>query len=568
MGAILRTLIRMRGSLMTRRFDSAADRLEDTQRAFLLNLIRTNAETAFGKDHGFVHIRTEADYRRQVPVRDYEGFRPYVNRIIVGESAVLTAIAPQMLNMTSGTTGEPKYIPVTPDSLRHSTDYSVQWISRALRDHPTLLNHAFVAIVSRATEGRMPSGLPFGSASGMIYQRIPRPIRAAYAIPYLVSEIRDYDRRYFVAVRLAMGARVSYIGTPNPSTLVRLAETGIQHAEAIIRAIHEGTLGIALPDQPEIASLLAARLTPDPKRAKVLAKIVERTGALRPADCWPDLSLIGCWLGGSVGTQARRVSAYYGEVPMRDLGYLASEGHFTLPHQDHTSSGILLLRTNYYEFIPENTLNDSHPTVFSSHELDPGGRYAVLLTSAGGLYRYDIHDIVQVTGFYRNTPLLAFIRKGRDMTSITGEKMHANHLLLALELVRKHYDVSLVEQFRVVANVEERRYDIYAEFKTEVSHDRLRDEVLPDLDRMLAQVNVEYAEKRRSRRLAPPCLHLMRPGWADREYRRGMAAGKRDTQYKWQILCPEPRPEDTEAILSTITVEKDDQAGDSLPVHT
>ena len=72
----------------------------------------------------------------------------------------------------------------------------------------------------------MPSGLPYGSASGMLYQRIPRAVRSAYAIPYLASEIRNYDQRYFVAARLALAARVSYIGTPNPSTLIRLAETG------------------------------------------------------------------------------------------------------------------------------------------------------------------------------------------------------------------------------------------------------------------------------------------------------------------------------------------------------
>jgi len=549
----------MRGYPLTRRLDRTADRPDVAQRAFMLNLLKANAKTVFGKTHSFANIRTEADYRRQVPIRDYEGFRPYVNRIITGEQAVLTTAAPRMLNMTSGTTGEPKYIPVTRESLHHGSSFSLQWIYRALQNHPTFLDHAFVGIASRAIEGHTPSGLPFGSASGMLYQRIPRPIRSAYAIPYLVSEIRDYNRRYFVAVRLAIAKRVSYIGTPNPSTLIRLAETAMKNAETIIRAIHDGTLGTDLPDQPVVARRLAAPLKPDPMRARILAHVVERTGALRPANCWPDLKLIGCWLGGSVGTQARKLTAYYGEVPMRDLGFLASEGHFTIPHQDQTPSGILSLHSNYYEFIPEETLNASDPPVLSSHELESGVNYAILLTTTGGLYRYDIHDIVQVTGFYRNTPLLAFIRKGRDMTSITGEKMHVNHLLLALEEVKRRHDVSLVEQFRVVANVEEQRYDIYAELKGDISHDQLRDEVILDLDQALAQVNVEYAEKRHSRRLAPPCLHLMRPGWAESEFQHRVGAGKRDTQYKWEILCLEPRPEDAKAILHTITMDENDQ---------
>jgi hypothetical protein len=557
MGWLLPTVIKLRGYSVARKLDRAAERPLETQRSVLLDLIARNADTAFGRDHRFKLIRSETDYRRQVPIRDYEGIRPYVDRIIQGEDAVLTASAPQMLNTTSGTTGDPKYIPVTAETLSNSGAFALQWLYRALKDHPSLLAHAFAAIVSRAIEGRMPSGLPYGSASGMLYQRIPRAVRSAYAIPYLASEIRNYDQRYFVAARLALAARVSYIGTPNPSTLIRLAETGASCAEQIIGAIHDGRLGIELPDQPDVAAQLEAGLSPDPARARDLEHAAGRAGTLRPLECWPDLALIGCWLGGSVGTQARRLKEFYGDVPIRDLGYLASEGHFTIPHEDHTASGILALHSGYFEFIPEEAVDEPEPPVLSCHQLELGRRYAVLLTTAGGLYRYDIHDIVQVTGSYRQAPLLAFIRKGRDMTSITGEKMHVNHLLLALEQIKQRYDVSLVDHFRLVADVEESRYHLYAEFKSEVSHELLRDEVLPDLDAVLAEVNVEYGEKRRSRRLAPLILHLMQPGWAEREYQRTAAAGKRDTQYKWQILCAESRAEDIGAIVHTIELSEE-----------
>ncbi len=557
MGWLLPTVIKLRGYSVARKLDRAAERPLETQRSVLLDLIARNADTAFGRDHRFKLIRSETDYRRQVPIRDYEGIRPYVDRIIQGEDAVLTASAPQMLNTTSGTTGDPKYIPVTAETLSNSGAFALQWLYRALKDHPSLLAHAFAAIVSRAIEGRMPSGLPYGSASGMLYQRIPRAVRSAYAIPYLASEIRNYDQRYFVAARLALAARVSYIGTPNPSTLIRLAETGASCAEQIIGAIHDGRLGIELPEQPDVAAQLEAGLSPDPARARDLEHAAGRAGTLRPLECWPDLALIGCWLGGSVGTQARRLKEFYGDVPIRDLGYLASEGHFTIPHEDHTAAGILALHSGYFEFIPEEAVDEPEPPVLSCHQLELGRRYAVLLTTAGGLYRYDIHDIVQVTGSYRQAPLLAFIRKGRDMTSITGEKMHVNHLLLALEQIKQRYDVSLVDHFRLVADVEESRYHLYAEFKSEVSHELLRDEVLPDLDAVLAEVNVEYGEKRRSRRLAPLILHLMQPGWAEREYQRTAAAGKRDTQYKWQILCAESRAEDIGAIVHTIELSEE-----------
>ena len=558
MQLLLKAAIGLRGRLEARRLDAAAVRPEAAQRAFLLGLLRENADTAFGRDHGFSTIRTEADFRRQVPVRDFEGFRPYVNRIMAGEKGVLTAEDACMLTMTSGTTGEPKVIPVTRASLRLRSDLMRQWLYRVWQDHPGFFDGAGVSIVSPAIEGHTRSGLPFGSASGMTYRELPRWVRGRFAIPYIVSEIQDYDRRYFVIARLALGRRVSYVGTPNPSTLIRLAETGIEQGEDLIRAIHDGTLGVGLPDQPEIAEGLAKRLRPDPERARFLSRIAAETGTLQPAACWPELILLAVWLGGSVGTQARKLAAYYGDVPIRDLGYLASEGHFTLPDRDHTSSGILALRTNYYEFIPEDALDSTPPPVLSSHELEPGRRYAILLTTAGGLYRYDIHDIVEVTDFYRKAPRLAFIRKGRDMTSITGEKMHVNHILLALDEVQRRYNFSVVEQFRIAPDIEESRYNIYVELNAEVSPDLLRDEVIPELDRILARVNVEYAQKRSSKRLHLPRLHLMRSGWAKEEYRRGAASGKRDTQYKWQILCPEPRPEDARAIAYTIEADQEE----------
>ncbi len=293
-------------------------------------------------------------------------------------------------------------------------------------------------------------------------------------------------------------------------------------------------------------------------RTLEIARMADRAGLQLQLGCQVGESAILSAAGRHVAAHLDRVSfveGSYGNM-MRDLGFLASEGHFTLPNQDNTASGILSLNGNYYEFIPETSLDDADPPVLSSHELESGVNYAVLLTTPGGLYRYDIHDIVQVTGFYRNAPLLAFIRKGRDMTSITGEKMHVNHLLLALEEVRRRFDVSVVEQFRVVARVEARRYEIYAELKGEFWRDFLLHEVIPHLDHALAGVNVEYAEKRGSRRLAPPCLHLMRPGWAEAEVLRAAGAGKRDIQYKWRILSDEPADEDADAILNTIeTVE-------------
>jgi hypothetical protein len=553
MPSLLKNTIRLRGKIASLALDRAASEPEATQREVLLKILRRNAETVFGREYGFVGLTNEAEYRHRVPVNEYENLRPYVKRIVAGERSVLTKSAPFMLTMTSGTTGEPKYIPVTRESQEHNSGLMRQWLYRALVRHPEFLDRASVGIVSRAIEGYTPSGIPYGSASGLIYKNIPWLIRRAYAVPYLVSELHDYDERYFLTARFALAARVSFIATPNPSTLVRLAALCIEHQERLIRAIHDGTIGIDATDQKEVYAELAARLKPDPPRARTLAQVVEQRGFLRLADCWPDLKLIGCWTGGSVYIHARKLPAHFGDVPIRDLGYLASEGRITVPCEDQTSSGILALRSGYYEFIPEDEADSAQPSVLSSHELEKGSRYSILLTTTNGLYRYKINDIVEVAGHYRRAPLLAFVRKGGEMTNITGEKMHVNHLIQAMDEVRRRFKLD-IEQYRAIPDFARSRYEIYLELESEAPLEMLRDEVLPELDRQLARANVEYDQKRQSKRLDAPCLHLMAQGWADAALRRHVAAGKRDTQYKWQILCPEQSPENLKAIVSTIEI--------------
>ena len=297
----------VRGSISSFLLDKACADPCATQRDVLLNLVRRNVETSFGRMHGFRAIHTEADFRRHVPIREYEDFRPYINRIIAGARRVLTAQEPLMLTMTSGTTGEPKYIPVTPDAQRETAGLMCQWLYRAERDHPKLLEHASVGIVGRAVEGRMPQGIPYGSASGLIYKNIPWLVRRAYAVPYEVAELDDYDERYFAVARFALARKVSLIATPNPATLLRLAEVVAENEEKIIRAMHDGTLGLAASKQANVCMRLAAKLRPAPLRARELERVVAKRGRLLLSDCWPELQLIGCWTGGSAGTRVGRL---------------------------------------------------------------------------------------------------------------------------------------------------------------------------------------------------------------------------------------------------------------------
>jgi len=549
MSLLLTSVATLYGWRQAKELDRAASNPEAAQKKLLMRIISQNSDTVFGREHGFNQIKTFSDYSSAVPIREFEEFRLYINRIVKGEMSVLTAEFPTMFTLTSGTTGEPKYIPVTPTSEKLSSNLMKQWLYRILPSHPQCLSGGIVGIVSPAIEGYTPSGIPYGSVSGRIYQQIHSMIRRSYAIPYPVFELKDYDQRYLAIARFALARQISFLSTPNPTTLLRLAEVGTAQKEGIIRAIYDGSLGFNSSEQPEIVSQLQQHIRPQKQRAIELEKIATTTDALLPKDCWRQLRLIGCWLGGSVGIHAQKLALYYGNVDIRDLGYLSSEARITIPYQDNTPSGILGLTLNYCEFIPEEELDTPDPPIFLSHQLELGKRYSILLTTTAGLYRYQIYDIVEVTGFYGGTPLLAFVRKSKDMTNITGEKIHVNHLLKAMEAVEKEFNLAIVT-YRFVPIPEELRYHLLLEL-LESPPDSVMEQLILAIDAELAKINCEYAQKRQSKRLNLPCLHIMRNGWSETQMRREMNNGRTSTQYKWKVLCEKLPKSDLEEVMKT-----------------
>lgn len=525
------------------RFERAAADPRTSQARLLMSLTRRNSDTVFGREHGFASIQTPADFARRVPPRDYEGFRSYVDRMARGESGVLTADSLTMFTTTSGTTGEPKLIPVTKAWKAQAAALTRLWMYRAVRDHPGCFDKKVLLVVSPAIEGRTPMGFAYGAMSGLMSEDVPRLARRHYAIPPdVVSLLPDHDDRYLLIMRLAMAQPVSAVGTPNPTSLFRLAHVAAERPEDIIRAIRDGTLGIparSLPDDAtNCAELthLGAGLRPEPERAKFLERLVSTHGRLSPASCWPDLDLVGCWLGGSAGVHASRLREHYGVGPaIRDLGFLASEGRFTIPVEDGTAAGPLAVHANFFEFVPEDEMGTASPTVLMAHQLAEGERYYMLVTGGNGLYRYDINDVVEVQGFHGPTPKVAFVRKGRDVLNVTGEKLHLNHVQSALRTAEGRCGLR-IWQWRLIPDVEACVYDLLIELREGSIDDAGATDLLTAFDNSLSAENSEYRMKRMSKRLAPPRLHVMQSGWSETICRSDFGAGRREEQYKWSAL--------------------------------
>lgn len=529
-------------------FEDATRRPREVQEALLRRILTFHKDTDFGRDHGFSHIATPDDFRRQLPVSRYEYFEPYMARVRRGElNALLADRKVFMFAMTSGTTAARKYIPVTPQYLADYRRGWNIWGLRSYREHQSTRLRPILQMSSDWCEFRTESGVPCGSVSGLTADMQKWLIRWLYCTPGAVSRIKDHEAKYYTVLRLSMPRPVGLVVAANPSTLVTLARTGDHEKESLIRDIHDGTLSSRFDVAPEIRAALKKRLRRNPVRARELEDIVRLTGTLYPKDYWPsDRLMLGNWTGGSVGAYLRHFPTYFGNTAVRDVGLIASEGRMTIPFADNTPAGVLDVTSHYFEFIPEAEADSPNPTTLRAHELQEGGKYFILPTTAYGLYRYHIYDLVRVTGFYNQTPLIEFLSKGAHFANITGEKLSEYHVTRAMQDVLRDLDLTLTSYSVAPCWDDEMPY--YGLF---VEHTDLRtpeqgQRLVERLERKLCELNIEYAGKRESLRLGALRLERLATGtWQRWDAQRMERSGGTAEQYKHPCLISEANFRDT-----------------------
>lgn len=505
-----------------------ADRSAQVQRQRLFAKIRRQAASDFGRQHGFSSIRTIEDFRRQVPVANYEYYRSYVERLKTGETTAMFAPGTEVLMfaMTSGTTDRSKFLPVTREFFQDYRRSWHIWGAASYADHVDQTRKKSLQLTSNWRQAFTDSGLPCGNISGLAAEVTPWFTRRVFVVPLPVIRIDDPAVKHYTALRLTLTApNVGMIITANPSTLIEFAKRADRQKETLIRDIFDGTLSAPGPLPTQVESALTARIRRrDPPRARQLEAIAARTGTLYPKDFWPELSLLAVWMGGSVGVYLPRLQDYYGQAALRDHGLSASEGRMTIPLRDGTSCGMLDYVHHYYEFIPEEEIDSSQPTVLEAHELQPGKHYFILLTTSAGLYRYDIHDVVRCDGFEGQVPLLTFLNKGAHFSSLTGEKLSEFQVVTAVQ--RGFAECGLpVESFTVapVISGEQPGYVLLVE--RGAGHDQ-RQPLIRSTENHLKELNCEYADKVASGRLEPLALREIHPGtWARFQQQRTAERG-------------------------------------------
>lgn len=516
-----------------RRFLSAHSRTASVQAQLLDRLVRLHADTAFGRDHGFAKIGNWKDFRSAVPIADYERLRPYVDRVLTGETTALLppGESPAMFSMTSGTTGTPKHIPVTEQFAAEMRRGWNVWGLRALRDHKRAWLRPLLRIASAAREHESPSGVPCGAISGMLAERQMGIVRRMYVGPAKLANVSDADVKLYALLRYGAGRDVALVITANPSTTIRLAETLDAHAERLIDDIQAGTFHPPGDDATMAGLARHARFRPNPKLANRLRDAWRTNRTLRPADLW-NLEMLGNWTGGTLSLYLPRLRELYGDVPVRDIGLLASEGRLSVPLSDETPAGVAEITGNLLEFIPAEDRDAHPPTAVLAHETQVGQEYFLVVTNYAALWRYNLDDRVRVVDKLGDSPVIEFLCRGRSTANVTGEKLTERQVVDAMASAAGSHPVP--QRFIVQPRFGDTPYyELQMEPVDGTDPARLAE----SLDNALCKLNIEYASKRKSRRLGPVRAVELAPGTLARAEQDAIAQRNgRAEQYKHAYL--------------------------------
>ena len=320
--------------------------IEDQEKIFQ-ELMKSARNTEFGKDHQFETIKTYEQYKKNVPVRDYEALKPYIEKIKQGRHNVLWKGVPLYFAKTSGTTSGVKYIPITKDSIDNHINGA----------RNTLLNYMNETGNSDFADGKMIflsgspvleriANIPTGRLSGIVNHHVPKYLRSNQLPDYETNCIEDWEQK-----------------------LDKIVDQTINEDMRLISGI-------------------------PPWIQMYFDKLEERSGK-KIGELFPKLSVI---VQGGVNYEPyrRKMDESIGRQVDNIELFPASEGFFAF--QDSQKSKGLLLNTDsgiFYEFIPVEDLGKEKPNRLSLKDVKTGENYALIISSNAGLWAYDIGDTVK-----------------------------------------------------------------------------------------------------------------------------------------------------------------------------
>lgn len=399
------------------RFRRAATDVEAVQRGILQNYLQRNAATDFGRTHQFASLVSWEAFSEALPVRAYEDFQPWVERIADGEPNVLTAEAVTLLEPSSGSSGPEKWIPYTKSLQAEYRRAVAAWMAQNFIGSPGLLGgRAYWSLTPQPPrrqrrQTRVPVG--FDDDSAYLGGAAQRLVDLTLVTRPELRKIRNMEQFRHVTLLLLLGCRdLRLVSVWHPSFLSLLLDYLHRNWSALLEDLRRG---YRLSDP-------VVEIRANPERAREL----ENLGHDNPAALWPGLRLISCWGDANAASGLGEIRASFPGVVIQPKGLVATEAFVTLPF---AGARPLAVRSHFFEFLDET--GDVHP----SWSLSEGQRYSLVVTTGGGLYRYRLRDSVEVTGFYRQVPSLSFLGKEDNVSDHYGEKLDESFVAHCLQAV-------------------------------------------------------------------------------------------------------------------------------------
>jgi hypothetical protein len=374
-----------------------------TQKEVFNSLITGGNKTLFGSDHGFGEIRSFKDFSNQVPIRDYEGLKPYVEKIISGEKDILWKGKPTYFAKTSGTTSGVKYIPITKDSMsNHINGAKNALLSYVHHSGKSVFLDKKMMFLSGSPVLETKGGIHFGRLSGIVNHHVPGYLKRNQKPSYDTNCIEDWEDKLDAVIAETLGQQMSLI-------------SGIP-----------------------------------PWVQMYFDRIIEKTGK-KIKDVFPDFSL---FVYGGVNFDPYKAKLYesIGKHVDSVETYPASEGF--IAYQDNfEEEGLLMLLNSgiFYEFIPVDKYFDENPPRLTIEEVELGVNYAVIINSNAGLWGYSIGDTVKFIS--RDPYRLLVTGRIKHFISAFGEHVIGNEVEKAMKATITQFPETEIIEFTVAPSI-------------------------------------------------------------------------------------------------------------------
>lgn len=365
------------------------------QQELLTALIKTGAKTIFGKDHKFELIKSHEDFVKQVPLRDYEALKPYIEKIKEGKHNVLWKGRPIYFAKTSGTTSGIKYIPITKDSIpNHINSARNALLCYMAETGNTKFADGKLIFLSGSPELERIGDIPTGRLSGIVNHHVPKYLRANQLPTFETNCIEDWEKK-----------------------LDKIIDETI---------LQDMTLISGIP----------------PWMQMYFDKLIERSGK-KVGDLFPNFNLM---VQGGVNFEpykAKLTESIGRTIDCIEL-FPASEGFFAF--QDSQKERGMLLNTNsgiFYEFVPVAEINDPSPTRLTLKDVKIGVNYALIITSNAGLWGYNLGDTIK---FVSTEPYRILVTgRTKHFISAFGEHVIGEEVEAAILNATENEDVRITE---------------------------------------------------------------------------------------------------------------------------